>query len=58
VRTAQVCLFYLDYLLSGMDGLFGPRTLAAVRAFRLGNGLPAGDLDVNVIGLLRSDANI
>jgi len=58
VRTAQVCLFYLDYLLNGVDGLFGPRTLAAVRAFRLGNGLPAGDLDANVIGLLRSDADI
>jgi len=58
VRTTQVCLFYLDYLLSGVDGLYGPQTMAAVRAFRLGSGLPAGDLDANVIGLLRSDANI
>lgn len=58
VRSAQVCLFYLDYLLSGVDGLLGPRTLAAVQAFRHGNGLPVGGLDAGVVDLLRSDADI
>jgi N-acetylmuramidase/Putative peptidoglycan binding domain len=58
VRTAQACLFYLDYLPDGVDGQSGPRTRKAVLAFRLRNGLPPGDLDANVTGLLRGDADI
>jgi hypothetical protein len=58
VRTAQACLFYLDYLPDGVDGQNGPRTRKATLAFRLRNGLPPGNLDANVTSLLRGDAEI
>jgi hypothetical protein len=57
-RTAQVCLYYLNYLPDGVDGLNGPRTKQAVLAFRLRNGLPPGGLDANVMRLLREGAGI
>jgi hypothetical protein len=58
VRAAQTCLYYLNYLAGGVDGLNGPRTRQAVLTFRLRNRLPPGGLDANVMALLRDDANI
>jgi hypothetical protein len=57
-RTAQVCLLYLGYSVGEIDGLDGPATRAAVLAFRHASGLPAGGLDVDVLGRLRTDASI
>ncbi len=43
MRTAQVALLFLGYAPGKIDGLIGPRTRAALRSFRVGAGLPAGD---------------
>jgi len=46
MRTAQVALLFLGYAPGKIDGLIGPRTRAALKNFRVGTGLPAGeDLD-------------
>jgi hypothetical protein len=46
VRTAQAALLYLGYSPGKIDGVMGNRTRAALAAFRIAAGLPAGqDLD-------------
>jgi N-acetylmuramidase/Putative peptidoglycan binding domain len=60
VRSAQVALNYLGYLQGGVDGVWGPRTRAAVAAFRIDEGMDAGgpDLDAETARLLRARAQL
>jgi hypothetical protein len=58
LRTAQACLVYLNHMPGGVDGLIGPRTRAALLAYRLAKGLPAGELDAALLTRLRTDADI
>lgn len=53
VRQAQVWLTYLGYDPGGVDGLLGPHTTAAIRAFQQAHGLPAdgGVSDVTLAAL-------
>lgn len=43
VRTAQGALLFLGYSPGKIDGVIGPRTRSALRNFRIGAGLAAGD---------------
>jgi hypothetical protein len=46
VRAAQLYLTYRGYEPGGLDGMAGPRTVAAVRAFQAASGLaPTGEID-------------
>jgi hypothetical protein len=60
LRTAQACLLYLQRLSqpSDVDGVSGPKTRAAINAYRKAQGLPAGGLDADLLDRLRTDAGI
>ena len=53
VRQAQQCLINLGQLSSRADGLYGPKTVAALRSFQGRNGLvETGHLDEDTFALL------
>ena len=53
VISAQMLLARAGYYRSGIDGLFGPGTAAALRAYQVRVGLePTGRLDVRTLGAL------
>jgi hypothetical protein len=59
VRTAQACLAYLGFLTSSVDGLKGPRTSAAIQAYRKAKGMSGnGELNDELLNSLRRDADI
>jgi N-acetylmuramidase/Putative peptidoglycan binding domain len=43
LRAAQAALLLLGFAPGKIDGVLGPRTRRALRSFRIGAGLPAGD---------------
>jgi hypothetical protein len=56
-ETAEVqrLLQRLGYAVGVADGIAGPRTVAAVRAFQASRGLPVtGDVDTNLLEVLRN----
>jgi peptidoglycan hydrolase-like protein with peptidoglycan-binding domain len=56
VREAQVHLAQLGFGPGPIDGLLGPRTATAIRAFQQAKGLEAtGSLTTTVVSALRSD---
>ena len=58
LRTAQACLMYLKYDVGGVDGVSGPRTKAAMIAYRAAKGIAAEVSDADVMARLRVDAGI
>jgi peptidoglycan hydrolase-like protein with peptidoglycan-binding domain len=53
IRTAQEYLTTLGYQPGALDGIFGPRTEAAIRAFQKDNGLPVdGKISDQLIGAI------
>jgi hypothetical protein len=60
LRTVQACLLYLKYLVqpSDVDGVSGPRTRAAIFAFRRDRDVPGDGLDADLLNRLRVDAGI
>ena len=53
LRAAQQCLINLGLLTGSADGVYGPRTEAALHAFQESNDLPAsGHLDDDTLALL------
>jgi hypothetical protein len=59
LRTAQACLTYLGFGTNGVDGVLGPATRAAIRAYRQSRGLPPGTgIDPNLSQRLAADAQI
>ncbi len=53
IKTAQEYLTTLGYQPGAPDGIFGPRTEAAIRAFQQDNGLPVdGKVSDQLIGAI------
>jgi hypothetical protein len=58
IRAAQLILRFLNYSIGGVDGLNGPRTEAAVKAFQSAKKLPAtGDVDDATIAALEKEVS-
>jgi len=55
IRAAQVYLTYRGFAPGGIDGIAGPRTTGAVKAFQAGIGLPqTGAIDAALLSALSS----
>jgi hypothetical protein len=58
IRAAQLMLKFLRYNIGGVDGLNGPHTESAVKAFQTAQALPAtGDVDDATMAALQAAVN-